>query len=152
MIKQLVMLMFVLATAALAACGGTLHARDNCGTIPPPVPVPEAWLIYPMPDATGVPVSVGNLIFVDQAPLFTTVAVTSPYGPVPLGTFTAAPTPIPSPHSTQFTGTEPYVEASVPTLSASTTYTVTYSYMDWADNPPTCQALESRNLGSFTTQ
>lgn len=142
----------------LAACGGGAGAGViRCGP-PPPSPHPQLWLVYPMPGATQVPIAIGALIFADIVGVTPqdSVAVSAGGTPVPVGAFTAAPSPLPSPRVTpgaQFGGPDvPYISAPVPMLFPSTTYTVRFTYQDWADNPPTCTTMQTQTLGSFTTQ
>jgi hypothetical protein len=102
--------------------------------------------------------AIGALIFADISGLTPqdAVALSAAGTPVPVGAFTAAPSPLPSPRVTpgaQFGGPGlPYISAPVPTLSPSTTYTVQFTYQDWADNPPACTTMQSQTLGTFTTQ
>lgn len=128
----------------------------GCGP-PPPIPASALWLVYPIPNATAVPQNIGDIVFADLNGLGSAdyVTVKSASGAVPIGEVTAAPSPLPSPRVTpgaEFGGNVTYVEVSVPTLASETTYTVKYSYTDWADNPPTCSTRLNRVLGSFTTQ
>lgn len=149
----------------LSACAGAddhavpLATRTpeavTCGS-PPPVPEPAFWLAYPMPGAVDVPTSTGQLIgygfpffgFGNQA-----VVLASAGGSVSLSDFVAAPSPLPSPYATpppQQTG-EAYYGLTLPALSAQTTYSASFTYTDWADNPPSCRTQITRPLGSFTT-
>ncbi|HEV3153717.1 MAG TPA: hypothetical protein VGZ02_07945 [Candidatus Baltobacteraceae bacterium] len=143
--------------AGLAACAGTAAtAPASCG-FPPPVPIPELWLSYPEPGATNVPLNVGEVIFVGIPSGFfgpDTVAITSSGGTsIPVGAFTAPPSPLPSPYAipTGFSGNIPFSAVPVPTLSPSTTYNVSFSYIDWAENPPSCRTHVTQQLGAFTT-
>jgi hypothetical protein len=141
----------VLGVALLVACSS---APTGCGP-PPPVAYAQLWLVYPIPGATGVSTSIGEVVFADLDGISTQVAILSPAGRVPVGTFTAAPSPLPSPRVTpgsQFGAGVPYVAAPVPTLSATTTYTVSFTNIEWADNPPSCQAYVTQTLGTFTTR
>lgn len=147
----------VIGAALLVACGGGASdpGSSTCGS-PPPVALPELWLSYPEPSATAVPRSIGNVVFAYAGNPFQsdTVSITSTAGPVPASTFTAAPSPLPSPHATpaNYGGNVTYLAVPVPTLAPMTTYTVSYTYTDWADNPPSCQTHVTQPLGTFTTE
>ena len=146
----------VVAVTLLVACaGGATNPGVNpgCG-FPPPLPAPPApYLIYPAPNATAVPDNAGVLVFGGPSASGPIAIFTSGVS-VPIGAFTAAPSPLPSPHATpgaQFSN-YPYYAAPIPTLSPASTYTVTSSYQTWADTPPSCTATATQTLGSFTTQ
>jgi hypothetical protein len=150
-----------IGAALLCACGGGVGADQptsspGCGS-PPPTTHPQLWLVYPMPNATSIPDNVGSAIFADIAGLQPqdSVTISSPMGQVPVGAFTSAPSPLPSPRVTpgnEFGANAPYVAVPLPTLSPATTYTVNYTYQDWADNPPSCTMMNTQTLGAFTTQ
>ena len=79
-----------------------------------------------------------------------TLSMTSPFGtPVPVGAFTVAPSPLPSPLAS---GSGAYLAAPLPTLAAATTYTLTFVYPDFNGLLPTCVGPVNRAIGSFTTQ
>src|SRR5579884_123010 len=147
----------ILALATVAACGGgNSISTVSCGS-PPPSPHPQLWLVYPIPSATQVPASIGALIFADVGGLTAqdSISVLSASAQVPVGAFTSAPSPLPSPRVTpgaDFGPNVPYVAVPVPTLSPSTSYTVNYTFEDWADNPPSCVITQTQILGTLTTQ
>jgi hypothetical protein len=148
----------IIAIALAAACAGTASSDGGCGPTPYE-PFSLHWLAYPMPSAKGVPVSVGELIVgfagaggPSSSKQFT---LSSKSGPAPLRAYTAAPSPLPSPLATPLPGAQGravYFAVPVPTLSPSTTYTATYTYSKWADNPPKCSTNVTQTLGSFTTK
>lgn len=150
-------LLLCIGFASIAAgCGGGTIATKSCG-FPPPVPIPAMFLSYPEPNATNVPVNVGIVIFGGVTSGFygsNTVTVAGPSGDVPVGAFTSAPSPLPSPHAVPsgWGGAIPYVAVSIPTLSPRATYNVSFTYIDWANNPPSCKTNVTQPLGSFTTQ
>ena len=152
---QAVLLCIGVASLAAGCDGGsTASALKSCG-MPPPVPVPEMWLSYPEPNATGVPVNVGTIIFAGISSGYfgpNIVTVAGPSGDVPVGAFTSPPSPLPSPLAVPSGWGGPYVAAPVPTLSPQTTYNVSFTYVDWADKPPACRTDVTQALGSFTTQ
>jgi hypothetical protein len=115
------------------------------------------FLSYPPPGSTNVSIDIGELIVAGQ-----------PYGfyddakinmapgnntSVPVGAYTAAPSPLPSPFATPsgFGGDVPYYAAPIPTLSPATAYTLTYTYTDFNGVPPSCTGPVTLQLGSFTT-
>lgn len=143
--------------AALTACGGeaSTHTSLACGS-PPPVAIAELWLSYPGPGTTAVPRSIGNVIFAYAGDPFRsdTVMITSSAGSIQTGALSPASSPPPVPHATpaNYTGSVSYLTVSIPTLAANTTYTVRYTYTDFADNPPTCQTRITQTLGTFSTE
>lgn len=157
--KRCTVLLGFCATALLGACGGAgdpTSPTSFCGS-PPPLAHPQLWLVYPMPSATAVPDNIGEVVFADVAGLTPgdSVAISGGGSAVPVGAFTPAPSPLPSPRVTpgaQFGPTVPYIAAPVPTLSPNTTYTVSFTYQDWANNPPSCSTTNTQNLGTFTTR
>jgi hypothetical protein len=161
--KDRIPLTFVFAfvtVAVLVACGGGADpnspiATATCGPPPPSAP-PSLFLVYPMPGATGVPDDIGIVVVAGVAGTSQdSVTLSSAGGSVPVGAFTAAPSPLPTPHVTpgaQFGPGVAYSAVPVPTLSPATTYTVKNAYPDWADNPPSCTTTVTQTLGTFTTQ
>lgn len=147
----------LLGFSTLAACGGgATQSNPGCG-FPPPVPVPWLTLAYPIPGATNVPPSIGIMLMAGEVNGFygpDTVALASWAGSVPIGTFTAAPSPLPTPYATPAgsSGDIPNVAVPLPTLSPATTYTASFTYTDWADNPPSCRTQITTKMGSFKTQ
>ena len=148
-----------LAVAILAACGGAGGGPSpmvGCG-LPPPSPHPQLWLVYPVPGATAVSDSIGALVFADIAGLTPqdSITVSAAGTPVPVGAFTTAPSPLPSPRVTpgaEFGPNVPYIAVPIPTLSPATAYTVNYTFQDFASNPPSCTTTQTQTLGTFTTQ
>jgi hypothetical protein len=144
----------LIGTAALAACSGT---PATCGRGPgapegalQPVNLLAPRLAYPIPSATNVALALGDLVFSGDPA--TGLQLQSTIGPVPVGSPTAAPSPLPTPIAPPGPGAPlTYFALPIPTLSPSTTYSVTWTYLAPADNPPSCKASVTQNLGSFTT-
>lgn len=149
----------------LAACSGQRSFTDQgfvdyaspCPS-PSPSPVPPTpWLNYPPSGSTVVSTNVGEVIV--QGPSFgpggPSIVISDPSGKVPAGLPTIAPSPYPSPFATappqNPVAGYAHIAVPLPTLSPSTTYTITNVYTDWADNPPQCSAQYSQLVGSFTT-
>lgn len=161
------------ATASIvAACGGSgstlspapsppTHAPQSGASCPPPSPIPTpvpAWLAYPPNGSASVPIGIGEIVEQGTGlPGTLGISVSSPAGPIPLGTPAAASSPFPSPFATPDPNSglpylnQPYVAVPLPTLSPSTTYTVNDVYTGWDDNPPQCSAQVTQFMGSFTT-
>lgn len=157
---------FIFACTFLGACstasvqlggGNQLQTPAPCG-LPPPVPIAELWLSYPQPGATSVPLNIGEIVFAGADTGYfgsDTVSVSSStQATVPVGAFTAAPSPMPTPFATppNSSGNVPYEAVPIPTLSPSTTYNVSYTYRDWSSKPPSCTQKITEQLGAFTTQ
>jgi hypothetical protein len=150
-----------LAVAAGVACSSKSTPVVNCG-LPPPLPIPELILLYPAPGATGVPDAIDSLVFSGNGEDYfgpTTIALTtmSTDGAVSVvaqGTPGPAPSPLPSPLATPSgLGIDtPNSGLPVPTLSPATTYSVSRTYEDFSEQPPTCRTKISETLGTFTTQ
>jgi hypothetical protein len=152
-------LLLCAVSLSVSGCGGA-HSNgftDICagkGAVPP---APFVFLDYPPSGSTNVATNVGRLIETgaDNGPnVYPTVTlnVSAPSGPLQLGAPAIAPSPFPTPFATPFpayTGT--YVAVALPTLSPNTTYTVTDTYMGFADSPPTCSAPVTQNVGTFAT-
>lgn len=159
MIAKVRALLVLTAGALLAACGGGASRPTVSASCPPPPGMPTpfpVWLDSPPNASVNVATTIGMLLETgasgpgQNGPI--RVSVTSPSGPVALGTATSAPSPLPSPYSTappQYSG--PPVAIPLPTLSPNTSYTVSDSYTGWADNPPQCSATLTQIGGSFTT-
>lgn len=159
-VRSKIRLVFALFTlmggVVIAACGGSGSPASNVATCgpPPPSAAPPLVLVYPIPGAVGVPIALGEAIFLGPYSL-DTVAITSSSGAaVSTGGFMVAPSPLPSPNaapSNYNPASGPFIAVPVPTLSPATTYSVTYSYQGYADSPPSCTSTVTLPLGSFTT-
>ena len=132
-------------------------APNPCG-MPPPVPNPSLQLVSPLPGSTSVSTGIGLLIFAGMPQGFydtATVTMTASSGAnVPVGAYTAAPSPSPTPYPVPsgWSGNVPYVAAPIPTLSPATTYTLSYTYLDFNGVPPSCTGPVTLPLGSFNTK
>jgi hypothetical protein len=111
------------------------------------IAIPSEQLVYPIPSATGVPTAPASLVFngsLDDA--FLVVLTPASGAALSLGTFVAAPSPLPSPMATpQFSGA--LVSTSYAQLATATTYTVSYRLRQ--SGP--C-GDDSQTTGSFTTE
>lgn len=152
----------------LAACGGGANWNGPAASQPAvtatchpqspgPTPIP-AFLNYPPNGSTNVPVSIGEIIEqgADAPGQGLTIVVASSSGNVPLGTPTIAPSPFPTPFATaspdSVPARSPYVAIPLPTLSRSTTYTVSDTYPGYdPNNPPLCSAPATQFVGTFST-
>jgi len=150
------------AAVLLAACGGgggrvTPHGTATCGP-PIPGPRPVLDLSYPEPNATGVPVNIGELVFVGfyQGVVGNAVlnVAAASGAAVPVGAFVPAPSPMPTPYAIPpgWSGDIPFVAAPIPTLSPAATYTVTYTFTDDGGPPPACTVQVTATSGAFTTK
>lgn len=130
---------------------------NPCG-MPPPVPNPFLQLVSPQPGSTNVSTNVGLLIFAGMPQGFydnATVTMTASSGAnVPVGAYTTAPSPSPTPYPVPsgWGGNVPYIAAPIPTLSPATTYTLSYTYLDFNGVPPSCTGSVTLPLGTLTTQ
>jgi hypothetical protein len=143
------------AAAALAGCSvSTTPAPQPTCAPPAPVPLQIADLVYPIPGATRVPPGIGLLVFFgfgDLAP-GTSIRLSDAAGMVPVGSVTAAPSPLPTPNATPSgQNSQQFAAVPIPRLAPATTYTVALRYLAYADNPPVCQATYTKKLGSFRT-
>ena len=150
-LKVLGALFIAIAGASLAACGG---GAPSSGATPIPVcpaganavPAPPD-LLYPMPNATGVPD--GNFTLVvgygPVAPPAPQLVPTGFGGYVAGGSWGAPPSPMPSPAATPRSSSETLYGSAIPALASNTAYTLQVTF----GNPP-CQTTES--AGSFTTR
>jgi hypothetical protein len=145
------LLLGIIAAALLPACAGGPQDPGICNQ---PF-IPALSMVYPKPGATNVPDSLSTIVFSGQP---------NTGGGVPsielsigdqrvtsIGTFGAAPSPLPSPAATPVPGQPPsYVAVTVNSLSPHTTYDVTYQYTF----PGSGQCAGTVNMaeGSFTTQ
>lgn len=162
-----------LAAVAVSACGGapqsaapsngppSLVVVGGGPTCPPPTATPSpvpAFLNYPPSGSSNVSVSIGKIIEqgADAAGEVPQITMSSSSGSVPLGTPTAAPSPFPTPFATpspySAVGTAPYIAVPLPTLSPSTTYTVSDVVPGYdPNNPPVCSAPSTQFVGTFST-
>jgi hypothetical protein len=134
--------------ALLPACGSKQYFP--CPALLNDVAGPT--LIYPIPNATGVPTTPGDLVF-SSLPLFPNVTTSlvpasamSGVGALQLGAFIVAPSPIPSPAASYGPSTRLYAVA-YPSLAPKTTYNIQYSI---AQSGP-CPDEGMTSSGSFTT-
>jgi hypothetical protein len=104
-------------------------------------------LLYPMPNATGVPD--GNFTLVvgygSAAPPVPQLVPVNGGAAVNGGAWGPAPTPLPSPAATPRSAGETLYGSAIAALSAHTAYNVTVTF-----GTPPCETTES--AGSFTTQ
>ena len=136
----------VLLLVALPACGGSSPAViAGC-----PTPVPgsgtgpaPSQLLYPIPNATGVPD--GNFSLVTF--VATSVSLTAGATVIALGTPGPAPFPLPSPMASPYAGGGAMLQGeAAPALQTHTTYAV----LDQRGAAGVCNP--PLTLGSFTTQ
>lgn len=128
----------LIASAILSACSNAATPQGICNGVA--VPAPPMILIYPAPNATGVPD--GSFTLVLGAPVQTGLRLN---GAGPL-TSVAVPNPLPTPYATPSPTPSEYSGYAVGPLSAATTYTLTETL-----SPGTvCQFTET--LGQFTTR
>lgn len=149
------LLCLILATAHCASGGSTAAARCMI----PPGPAPAVYLLYPPPNATNVPVTIGALYFAAQpygyVPTNASVALTSATG-VPLagGSPQAFAGSLPQGAATPPPSSQPYsfFSVSVPTLTAATSYIVSLSITQYVNLPTECQKHFDFRFGPFVTQ
>jgi hypothetical protein len=144
----------VVVLALLLGCSnGTVKPRKACGQ-PPPTAAPEALLVYPVSGATGVPDAIGETIVSGDPNIITQMSleVASTSTSVPIGAFTSAPSPLPSPNALPTGLYEPLEVAPLPTLSPATTYTVGFRYNVYPSTEPQCADYFYMAVGSFTTK
>jgi hypothetical protein len=141
--------LIVPVSAILPACG-----KQDVGYPCPDIisVVDGPTLIYPIPNATGVPTTPSDLVF-SSLPLLpnvtTSLAPATDGTGVPtlqLGAFIVAPLPIPSPAASYAPSTKLYAVA-YPALTPKTTYNIVYSLP--RAGPCSDQTLMSS--GSFST-
>jgi len=149
--KPSVHLVVLTGLTIIAACGG---GSGTGTTMPVPCPLELAQpappdLLYSIPGATGVPDGNFQLIVgYPTTPFAPPVLAPTPAGPSTTGaTFTAAPTPLPSPMATPRSSIEMLFGSAIPALQSATTYEVTFTF---GPAIPGCPNTE--NAGSFTTR
>jgi hypothetical protein len=148
---RLLFVMFAFAASAAAGCSPAASTpfcgSANCPIQPDPNCPNNAALplvLYPVPGATGVPVTAGSLLFAGRLPANFSLQLQGGAGPLPL-TFGPAPSPLPSPRASAPAGGTLY-GAPYPTLAAKTEYAVIYAF-----NTSSCPNFE-RPGSSFTTK
>lgn len=143
----------------VAACGPTTQGTQ-CLT-PAPEPFRPVDLVFPIPGSTAVPTGIGVLVVQGayssiQAAFGGSLIVnlTTKLGlPVASASIGPAPSPLPSPLATPpEVSLDPKGGISIPPLSGLTTYVVTFTHNDHANNPPSCVAPTTDTIGSFTTR
>jgi hypothetical protein len=112
------------------------------------IAIPYEQLLYPIPNATGVPTAAASLVFnggLDDG--FLVVLTPASGAALALGTFVAAPSPLPSPMATPQAAGGTLVSTPYTQLASATTYTVSYRL-------PESGACgdDSQTAGRFTTQ
>jgi hypothetical protein len=139
--------------ALLPACGSKHEVLAYPGPCPQSIlEVIGPTLVYPIPNATGVPTTPSDLVFssLPVLPNVTTSLVPATDGTgVPalqLGAFIVAPSPIPSPAASFAPSTKLYAIA-YPALAPKTTYNIQYLI---AQAGP-CENEYLMSSGSFTT-
>ncbi len=148
----------IFVALVLAACGPT-GQQTRCLFFPEPFRPVD--LVFPIPGSTAVPTGIGVLViqgaFNDIQVAFggpMSVNLTTQSGlPVASAAIGPPPTPLPSPLATPpEVSNSPKGGVSIPLLTGATTYVVTFTHNDQANNPPTCVAPTTNTLGSFTTR
>jgi hypothetical protein len=127
----------------LAACGGggtTVGQGHPCPQI-----VATDFLVYPAPGSTGIPDATHVVVVIGPVDQITLRPMVGP--PIVTTSQVSVPSPIPSPNAEN--GSSPEKAFSVPTLSASTTYTV---ISELTTRDPICPFGAPQTIGSFTTQ
>ena len=145
------------ADGSCAVALQTIHAgsfQTGCG-LPSTVPIAFLSLANPVPGSSAVPTTIGRIIV---SGLFfgssTPITLSGGGVAVPLGTPTAAASPLPSPLASGLAGgTTPLLQLSAPTLLPATLYSVSFSQSVFSSsNPPACSSLSTQTIGTFTTQ
>ncbi len=131
-----------LAVLAAAGCGGSKDAPGCPGVARPYA----GQLLYPIPGASGVPVSAGSLVL-SGVPGSEFVSVVGPDGAVVMAKPGPAPSPLPEPIATP---SQPGARSGLayPPLASDTTYEVTYV----GSAGLTCYLPVGGSLGTFTTR
>jgi hypothetical protein len=114
----------VLSAALATACSN--DSTFSGGTPCPALALAPPVLLYPQPGATKVPTTVGIVILSNIGPLGGSVTLTTTGSTVAAGSFGPAPSPLPSGAATPQPGATAQA-ASIPTLFASSTYTVNFT-------------------------
>ena len=121
----------ILGTAVAAiAIAATACSNDSTfgggGTPCPVLALAPPILLYPQPGATKVPTSIGIIILANIGPLGGSVTLMTTGSTVAAGSFSSAPSPLPSGAATPQPGATAQA-ASIPTLFAGSTYTVNFA-------------------------
>jgi hypothetical protein len=120
MIRPLIVALSIVVLTAEAGCGNT--REYGC----PALAFEGPQLLYPAPGATGVPTAAAALLLAGSAPTGTSPQLVAAGQTLTLS-FGPAPSPLPSPRATPFSGNEPLEGAAYPTLSSKTTYALAYA-------------------------
>ena len=131
----------VLALALLAS------SCSNDGTASCFALIGPASLIYPIPGSTGVPDTLGSLVFFD-APNADQISLHAGSATIQAGAIGAPPSPLPSPIATLLSSSVGLQGASVPALQPATTYDVSVFQPNGVD----CGPARSYSIGRFTTR
>jgi hypothetical protein len=141
----------VIVSTLTTSCGSTTGMTQPtpaaCPSSSPLAPVGLPTLVYPSDGATNVSITFGTLIF--QA-LSAYSATSFALGASGAATVKVSATAVPSPLPSGVPAGTPYFALSVPPLSPSTNYRVTYSYTVESQDP-SCVTHSTVTLGSFTT-
>lgn len=141
---------FALSLVFLTAC-----ANDPATGICNMPAIATMTLVYPENGAVAVPDATNEIIVATQGGTQSASVTLSP-APAnqPASSFTAAPSPLPSPYATPQTGTG-WNDYAVPmgTLAAGTKYTVNYTVsFGGTPSPGGCPTSVTQSIGTFTTQ
>jgi hypothetical protein len=139
--------LFALAALALASACSTTTSGGG-GIACPALALAPPFLLYPQPGATNVPTSVGTVIMSNVGPAGGTVTLTSTGATITAGALRPAPSPLPS--GVASPSGEPDA-ASLPTLTAGTTYTVNFTAVTVTSTSMCVVNQGSGAIGSFST-
>jgi hypothetical protein len=137
----------------LAVCAGSIGVLVACGgggtTIGQGHPCPQIvatnFLVYPAPGSTGIPDAAHVVVVIGPIDQVTLRPAVGP--PIVTTSQISVPSPIPSPNAEN--GLSPERAFALPTLGASTTYTV---ISELTTRDPPCPFGAPQTIGSFTTQ
>jgi len=134
------------ASIAVAVSTACTNSSSDGGMLCPAIALAPPFLLYPKPGATAVPTNVG-IVIISNLVSPGTVTLTTTGSTVAAGSFGTAPSPLPSAAATPLGNPQ---AATIPTLFASSTYTVNYNATSTSgiSCPPPQQ---SGALGTFST-
>ena len=120
-------LTFVVASGCVALATACSQSSAPRGIACPTLALEAPQLLYPIPDATGVPTAAASLVVAGLVPATAVVELVPQAGTtLALGTPGAPPVSLPSPEATPLNPDAPLHGVPYPALAAATTYTVTF--------------------------